>query len=171
MRYLVALLLAAGCFQPTTGEPPPPIDPPVPPSAPPDAWSVPVDGGPGPGGAFCEQDSECASGTVCARDWTCRPPDQLYTGHAEWTLMGQPASATSCASSTSLVVGFSDGSGYGTGGYAPVPCAEGEFTLTKLPRTFTTVDIAIDAGSGAAQDPVTGAVDPQTGVGLVDLPY
>src|SRR5690348_4562633 len=126
MRFLAAALLLAGCMQQQS-------DP-----GPGSGWS------PGSGGGnSCTSDSTCGSGNVCARTGQCATAADVRTIHVDWTVKGQAASTTTCASSQNLELDFpaNDGSWFG---WAPVPCAEGVFTIDKMPTWFTEVQITIE---------------------------
>ncbi len=91
----------------------------------------------------CTTDSQCGN-NVCARDGECLPATEIMSVKVTWTIRGQAASATTCASSPDLLLQF-DGVSYGDSfGYAPVPCMEGQFTEDKLPTRFQQVDIGLD---------------------------
>jgi hypothetical protein len=149
------------------------------------------DGGVGIYGA-CQQDSDCAgnsgatdagsgvdagsgtasdagaSGLVCARDGVCVPANEVMTVHVKWELQNQPASTATCASSTDLELDFSsaqDGYGYG---YAPVPCVEGEFTITKLENYYTNVSLETQGQPGTGS---SGMIPSGGGTVTLDLPY
>lgn len=132
-------------------------------SQPPDqgGWTLPPD--PGPTGEYCETDSQCGT-QVCARDGSCQDPSNLYTVHVTWTISGQPASATSCTNAGDLQIEFD---GYETFGFAPVPCAEGKFSVDKLPLQYTRVDLSRENGNDAG---ASGDI-PMTGTVALDLPY
>jgi hypothetical protein len=137
---LAALLLLAGCLQETYSDPPPPSGG--------GGW------GTGPGGTGgdtsygCHQDSECG-GDVCARDGECMPADDVVTVHVTWTINDQPASAQTCDVAPDLDLTFFGSSG-DEFGFSPVPCAEGKFTVDKLPLWYGSVQLtrAGDYGSG-----------------------
>ncbi len=94
----------------------------------------------------CMTDSQCG-GETCARDGECLPASEIQAVKVTWTIRGQAASATTCASSPSFLLEF-DGPSYGDSfGYAPVPCMEGQFTMDKLPTRYDQVDIGIDNAS------------------------
>ncbi len=95
----------------------------------------------GPGSdAGCKEDRECGS-LVCARDGDCVAASEVRVVRVTWTVRGAMANATSCGSSQSLYLmflGFEPGD---TLGFEPVPCDAGLFTIDKLPRRFTSVEI------------------------------
>lgn len=137
-------------------------------------YGDPGDGGGGGGGydGYCMADSDCnvdgGSAYVCARDEECLLPSQVWTVHVTWTVAEQPASATTCTSAPDLQLMFGE-TGYNdyVWGFAPVPCAEGEFTIDKMPTYFQTIALLRDTdGSGGA----TGTFDGSGDVTL-DLPY
>lgn len=148
------------------------------------------DGGQGVYGV-CQQDSDCAgyvvpgdagsgvdagsgssgsdagaTGVVCARDGVCVPADDVMTVHVKWTLQSMPASTATCASSPDLELDFSGGA-YGYG-YAPVPCVEGEFTITKLENYYTNVSLEIEGQLGTGSNTT---IPSGGGTVTLDLPY
>lgn len=152
----IALLLAGtGCVQDDT-TPSYPIDP--------------GDPGQGSGGGIdygCMADADCPTGNVCARTFECLPSDEVRVVHIAWTLEGQPANQTSCSSSPDLEVDFDFGGG-AWWGWAPVPCAEGVFTIDKMPTVDNEVSISL-AEDQSTQTP--GLIDATTGKVTVDLPF
>jgi|HubBroStandDraft_6_1064221.scaffolds.fasta_scaffold414272_3 hypothetical protein len=129
-------------------------------------------GGGGYGGAYCSQDSDCNAGSgsgsnVCARNEECLPASSIWTVHVTWTVSGQPASAATCTSAPDLQLMFGDANDPYDFGFAPVPCAEGEFTIDKMPTYYTQVSLQQNmADSGGA----TGTFD-GSGNSALDLPY
>ncbi len=89
--------------------------------------------------ATCTDDSQC-NGQVCARDEHCYPASQIQAVLTKWSIRGQMASATTCASTPSFYLEYdaTDGTGFG---YAPVPCMEGQFNEDKLPAKYAYVSI------------------------------
>ena len=149
MRLAALLVLATGCLQPSDPSPYPP-DPGVP--FPPDT-------------SGCHADGDCGAGQVCARDFTCESPADVATIHVNWTLKGDPASAQRCAATPSFDLRFDSSGDYF--GFSPVPCDQGRFTIDKLPRWYTQVEISLGEGlRGTA-----GSIDFVTGIAGVDLPY
>lgn len=118
----------------------------------------------GNGTSMCTTDSQCG-GDTCARTGECLPASEIQSVKVTWTIQGQPASATTCASSPSFLLEF-DGQDYGDAfGYAPVPCMEGQFSMDKLPTRYVQVDIGLDNASYfLASKPIDG-----TGVVSFDL--
>src|ERR1700755_2031921 len=76
--------------------------------------------GPESGYPLCEQDTDCKTGSVCARSGEGFPADQVRHIDVTWTVNGQPASATACTGHDSLTLQFAADDGFGFG-YAPVP--------------------------------------------------
>lgn len=113
----------------------------------------------------CQQDSECSTGSVCARTHECLPTDLVRAVHVIWTVDGQPASATSCTAEPDLGVVFLDDTGYHFG-YAPVPCMEGRFNIDKFPTNYLTVRLGPhDREAGWDQT----VIDTATGNATFDL--
>lgn len=129
-------------------------------------------GDPGAGYTYCTTDADCnydgGSDYVCARDEECLLPSEIRTVHVNWTVSGQPASATSCTNAPDLQLFFGESAGdEWEWGFAPVPCAEGVFTIDKMPTYFETIDLlrnGDDAGGA------TGSFD-GSGDAALDLPY
>jgi hypothetical protein len=86
--------------------------------------------------------------------------------HTLWTVRGQPASDTTCASAPKLDITFSAGDG-DTFGFSPVPCDAGKHTVDKLPTRYRAVMLA-RAGDYAGGD--SGTFD-ASGDAMLDLPY
>ena len=124
-------------------------------------------GGGGGGGVQCQVDTDCGSGQVCARTGECLLPSDVETVHVTWTLQGQAASTTTCASSPQLEIDVPGGDG-SWWGWAPVPCDEGKFTVDKLPTRFSEADVSIENDPGST---VTATIDAATGNASLDLPY
>lgn len=143
MRLALALpLLLAACIQQTYPDPPPDPDPQP-------GW------GTGPGGTGgddyygCHQDVECGTASlVCARDGECLSASDVKTIHVAWTVNGQPANTTTCATMPHLDLTFFD-TQEEQFGFSPVPCAEGKFTVDKLPSWYDSVGLSRTGDYGA----------------------
>lgn len=160
MRIALLGLLLVGCMDTTSSYPPgdpyPYPDP------------GPGSGSPPPSGTYgCTDDTQCATGDVCARDFECLPASEVHAIHVSWTLQGQAASMTTCSNSPDLEIQFT-GSDSQWWGYAPVPCMEGKFSIDKMPIAYSTVDLMRDGETTAG---ASGTIDPQTGLLSLDLPY
>lgn len=110
-------------------------------------------------GFSCFVDAECSSGEVCARDGLCWQAEDVRAVKTGWTIGTQPASATTCARYPDLYIQY-QGRAIDNLGFSPVPCAEGEFNIDKLPRDYTRVEVGVDHGpwnatSIGASDTVT----------------
>jgi hypothetical protein len=89
----------------------------------------------------CKDDGECGGSLVCARDGNCASASDVRVVRVEWTIRGGMANATSCGGSPDLYVmflGFEPGDSFG---FEPVPCLAGVFTIDKLPRRYSSVEI------------------------------
>lgn len=115
---------------------------------------------PGRGGNGCRNDSQCASGELCARTGSCMSASLIRAVHVNWTVSGSPVSDDACSPSPDFEIDFRS-SDDGRFGYAPVPCAQGRFTVDKLPTKYTSVQLrhggksetaAIDAAGEALFD-------------------
>src|SRR4051794_32585580 len=146
MRLALLPLLCSACIQQTFPDPGP------------DTGGDPNGGwGTGPGGTGgntsfgCGGDAECGTGNVCARDGECLPSSEVRTVHVAWTVSGTAASADTCLGAPHLDLTFSDAQ-QEQFGFSPVPCAEGKFTVDKLPSWYTTVGLARtgDYGGGTS---------------------
>jgi hypothetical protein len=154
---LVPMILgcAAGCpVAPTS--PPPDTSP----------WMDP--GGPisFPGGCHGD-DSRCAAGEVCARVGGCTPADQVRAIHINWTLSGEPANATTCDATRNLTLRISPPNSFGLG-WAPVPCSQGKFTVDKISRSYSEVELNAEYSQDSPQ---LGTIDEVTGEVTIDLPF
>ena len=65
--------------------------------------------------------------------------------------MGSAANATSCTSIPDLYLQFYDSPDDGVG-FAPVPCAEGNFSVDKMPTRFTNVEVGISVDESDSGD-------------------
>ena len=157
----LVLGVVGGCFTQSSGPNPPPYDP----------YPYPTDDGgyyDPPTGYGCHQDTECGTGYVCARDGECMTPASVRIIHVTWTLKGQVASADTCKTAPPLELAFTDLSGAGQFGFAPVPCMEGKFTVDKMPIVYTGVQMGPEYNYGAGG--ASGSFD-ATGTVALDLPY
>lgn len=150
MRFALALCLLVGC-----------VDDPG------DTGGYVGSGDPGPGTyGYCQQDTDCGGGTVCARDGECLASSQVWTTHTHWTVNGATASDASCTNAPLLAIDFQ--ASYGEQfGYAPVPCNAGIYTIDKIPTWYLVVSLYRDYdGGGGAQ-----ASFDSDGNATLDLPY
>ncbi len=100
----------------------------------------------GPSTGECTTDGDCA-GNVCARDGFCHAPSEVREVKTSWTIRGAAADAVTCANSVDLMIGFSGGNaGEESFSYAPVPCANGQWLMDKLPRSYTIVELGRQDG-------------------------
>ncbi len=159
MRTALLALVLVGCVPQSSSYPPDP-----------GPYYPPQGGGGGGGGSAtygCTSDTQCGTGEVCARDSECLPSGDVYAVHVTWTLQGQMANSTTCASSPDLELDFTSTTA-GWWGYAPVPCVEGKFSIDKLPIWYTTVQLGLEYNTAGG---ASGTIDMQTGTVAVDLPY
>jgi hypothetical protein len=121
--------------------------------------------GSGSGVYGCHADSECG-GLVCARTGECLRPSEVRVVHVAWTVNAQVASAATCVNAPDLELTFGANT-EGQFGFAPVPCVEGKFTIDKMPRGYSSVQLEreYDYNGGTS-----GTFD-STGSALLDLPY
>lgn len=122
-------------------------------------------GVPGSAPEHCSDTVACEADLVCARNGQCLPPDQVRAVHVTWTVSGAPASPTSCAAAPDLVLEL-----LGEGGlhleFAPVPCAEGKFSVDRLPTKYDSVEL----GRASDRAPPRAAFD-AAGNAMLNLPY
>jgi hypothetical protein len=104
----------------------------------------PDDGG-GTVGSECFVDQECSTGEVCARDGLCWLAADVRAVKTTWTINSQPANATACGRYSELYIQY-QGRTIDNLGFSPVPCANGEFNIDKLPRDYTRVEVGVDNG-------------------------
>lgn len=95
-------------------------------------------------GGYCELDTDCGQSQICARDMECIAPGHTRGVKTTWTIGGQAATATTCATMPDFYINF-----YGTDpqdafGYAPVPCVQGQFFIDKLPTRFDQVELGAE---------------------------
>jgi hypothetical protein len=126
-------------------------------------------GGGGGGGDYeygCASDAECGGTLVCTRTRECLDPSQVRKVSTLWTLRGQPASTTTCATVPRLAITFRSNAGEEFG-YTPVPCAAGKHTVDKFPSRYTTVQLASEYDYSGGD---VGTFDAM-GIAQLDLPY
>jgi hypothetical protein len=93
----------------------------------------------------CAVDADCG-GDVCARDGECAAASDIRGVKVTWTLNGQTANATTCASSPDFFLEFYNSSNGYDFGYEPVPCMQGQFFIDKIPREYTEVGLSQTEG-------------------------
>jgi hypothetical protein len=113
----------------------------------------------------CDDNVPCSTDLVCARNELCLPPDQVREIHVTWTVSGAPASPTSCAAAPDLVLELRSESGLHFE-FEPVPCAEGEFTIDRLPTEYDTVQLGRESDRAAPR-----AAFDAAGNAMLNLPY
>ena len=107
-------------------------------------------GCPQSGGGDCDYNEEC-SPDVCARDHVCTDPSDVREVTVSWTVRGGQANAQSCAPQPDMTVTFV-GDEFGDElGFTPVPCANGQFFVDRLPKRFHTVEL----GFGGRRIPIS----------------
>jgi hypothetical protein len=121
--------------------------------------------GPASAPGDCNGASGCGADQVCTRDHQCLPPDQVRAVHVTWTVSGAPASATSCAAAPDLVLDLRSRRGASLG-FEPVPCAEGVFTVDRLPTDYDMVEL----GRTSDRSRPRAAFD-AAGNAMLNLPY
>ena len=100
----------------------------------------------GPSTGECDSDGDCA-GNICARDGLCYPSSEVREVKTTWTIQGRTASPATCGPVVDLTIGFSGGlAGESPLQYAPVPCANGQWLMDKLPRDYTVVELGKENG-------------------------
>jgi hypothetical protein len=116
----------------------------------------------------CHDDSACRDGKVCARTGACLLPSEVRAIHVSWTVSGKPASADSCAAAPNLRIDLDSSHFPDRLAFAPVPCAEGKFSVDKAPLSINHASLVRDNGGGGVRDAMIDAV---TGEASMDLPY
>ena len=111
----------------------------------------------------CHRDSDCGGSDLCARNAACLPPSEIRAVYVIWTLNDTMTNPTTCTSIPTFEIEFLGSADDDPLGYAPVPCAEGKFTVDKLPTSFTEVRIS---HRGQRQ---TAKIDATTGEAALDL--
>jgi hypothetical protein len=131
-----------------------------------DGWGTGTGGTGGPISYGCTSDTACGSGYVCARDGECLASTDVRIIHVSWTVKGQPASASTCATNPNLDITFLGTSG-DQFGFAPVPCMEGKFTVDKMPKRYAQVSLEPDCLCKTADTDVFDS----TGSATLDLSF
>lgn len=96
------------------------------------------------GNGYCERDTDCSGGQICARDMECIAPGDTRGIKTTWTIGGQAANATTCATMPDFYINFYGAAPQDAFGYAPVPCMQGQFFIDKLPTRFDQVELGAD---------------------------
>nr|HEX4312391.1 hypothetical protein [Kofleriaceae bacterium] len=110
-------------------------------------------------------DTSCGTGNVCANDGSCYPASEIRVLHVTWTVGGQPANATTCATEPDLMLDMTSTSdpdvpGDFGEGWAPVPCQEGEFSFQKMPALYDGAELdPYGAGTATARGAFDGSGD------------
>lgn len=99
----------------------------------------------GPSTGECETDADCA-GNVCARDGLCYPANEVREVKTTWTIQGRVASPATCGPVEDLQISFSSDFAAEALSYAPVPCANGQWLMDKLPREYRVVELGKQHG-------------------------
>ena len=117
----------------------------------------------------CHDDSACHDGKVCARTSVCLSPSQVRAIHVSWTVSGKPAGTDSCAAAPNLRIDFNSSTeSLAQLAFAPVPCAEGKFSVDKAPISIDHASLVRDGGGGGFGE---AKIDAVTGEASMDLPY
>jgi hypothetical protein len=112
---------------------------------------------PGPSTGECKTDDDC-NGNICARDHWCHPARAIISIKTTWTVRGMTADAFTCQSSPDLEITFTGPNGEWALGYAPVPCADGQFLMDKLPGSYTNVELGLPDHDAASKPILNGQV-------------
>lgn len=142
MARALLVIVLAGCVQQAASTADDTVDPPRP-------------------GRSCSSDAQCTGGFQCAHTGACFSPSDLRAVQVNWTVDGMPATATACDALGALEITFE-----GTAAlskpltFLPLACAEGRFSIDKMPRELGMVKIGdrqigwqsteIDATTGSA---------------------
>jgi hypothetical protein len=110
-----------------------------------------------PSGSECHSDQQCGD-DVCARSGECLARTSVREIAVRWTVNGEPASATTCASHPDLYLEMS-GTDYGDTLRLPVSCGDGAYTFTGVPKRYVKIELGVDGGlSDAVQIDPSGQV-------------
>jgi hypothetical protein len=112
----------------------------------------------------CDVDGACSGGDICARDHTCLSPTEVRLVVAHWTVNGGPANEAPACTSRDLYIDFIGTDRNDTLGFRPVPCANGQFTVDKLPVRFDSVELGAEDGEDFDVEPFDG-----DGIATLDL--
>lgn len=119
------------------------------------------------GGNECFVSEECIEGEVCARDGICYRAENVRMVKATWTIAGVVASEASCSAHPDLHIRFDGANVADDLGFAPVPCATGQFFVDRLPRSFTFVELRADNQSSPRDSSMIDA----SGMAALDLAF
>jgi hypothetical protein len=94
----------------------------------------------------CTANSQCGSDDVCAQGGECTAKANVREVTVMWTIAGAAASTATCAAHPSLVLKF-EGADFGDRiEFSPVPCVEGLFHITQLPKRYLQVELEPEVG-------------------------
>lgn len=94
----------------------------------------------------CTSNSQCGSDDICAQGGECTAKANVRDVTVMWTVAGASASADTCAAHPSLVLKF-EGADFGDRiEFSPVPCVEGLFHITQLPKRYQQVELQPESG-------------------------
>ena len=94
----------------------------------------------------CSTDTQCAP-DLCTRDGQCTAASATRSVRITWTIGGNPANASSCASMPDLFVEVDGDTSSEQIAFAPVPCNQGVFNFDKLPKSYRIAVLGIDGAS------------------------
>jgi len=111
-------------------------------------------------GDRCRSDAQCRDGDLCAHNSMCMVASELRTVHVNWTVDGMPASQTVCDPLGNLEIEFGTTQPVNDPqlAFSPLACAEGRFSIDKMPMTWTVVKI-----TGRAIEAQSATIDAATG--------
>ena len=95
-------------------------------------------------GGECEVDRQC-NDQVCARDGVCTDARDVRAVKVTWTVNGVPPNPAACPSD--FYVQFQTVDPADSLGFSPVPCAIGQYTIDKLPKRFSSVELGVEGGT------------------------
>ncbi|HEY0191320.1 MAG TPA: hypothetical protein VGC42_09385, partial [Kofleriaceae bacterium] len=103
-------------------------------------------------GSECTTDAQCGD-DVCARSGECTAKSSVHSVMVTWTVNSAVAAGSSaCTQHPDLFLQF-DGTDYGDAlRFAPVPCAEGVFSVDKLPTRYQSVVVGFEGNSHSQGD-------------------
>ncbi|HTJ44235.1 MAG TPA: hypothetical protein VL463_19155 [Kofleriaceae bacterium] len=128
-------------------------------------------GCPDSGVNYCDEQSPCGGGDVCAHTHECLAPDQVHAVTIRWTIGRDAPDATACNGISEMNVGYErtdDPSDRLV--FSPVTCTAGSFPNDKWPTRYDTAYVAAFGPGHATEGRATIPPDPNADV-TVDLPH
>lgn len=100
----------------------------------------------------CTASSQCGSDDVCAQGGECTSKASVREVTVMWTIAGVTASTDTCSSHPNLALKF-EGNDIGDRiEFSPVPCVEGLFHISQLPKRYVQVELQPENGFSGANN-------------------